>query len=139
MWILGVMLSIHSLAGFYYVLMPMGFWIDYQAVEPAKPVFMVNEELHFVSSFITHRPVTVTFNDILFCDTDDDRDGFHRYAQSVNKTYQLRRQQVEDNTFPLPIRVETPATCYLSTTVVLELPLNIDRFVKVNSSKFEVK
>ena len=136
LWILGIGLAIHTTAGFFYVLTPMEFWIDYKHVTPVKRSFTLTEDpLRFISSFQTHRPSNVRFQDTLFCDHGDGL-GYIRQGQAQNKQYFLKRQEVIDSPFPFPNLAKESGECYLSTTVVLELPLDIERSKKFQSPNF---
>jgi len=138
LWMLGLGLLIHASAGFFYVLMPMEFWIDYKNVEPIASEFDINDPaIHFISNFQTFRSADVQFRDTLFCDPGDGL-GFHRQGQAQNKQYFLGRQEVVDSVFPFPNLADEAGICYLDTTVVLELPLNIERYKKVRTAKFKI-
>ena len=112
-------------------------WIEYKKAEPVKYRFKVGEELHFSSDFDVYRSSNITFYDTVMCDTDDDSFGFHQYGVILAKHYQLKKQVVKDSIFPMP-KVDISGKCYLRTSLVLHLPLGIDRFKKVKSNFFYI-
>lgn len=135
-WTVVIAAFLHVGVFAYYSFTPIEHWIKYYSVEPLHSVVHVNEEpLIFVSEIEARKRVSLTFNDILLCETGD---TYQRYSEQ--NTARSLTGPYERKTIAWPYRpgVELPATCVLESNITLHLG-SVDRHIQIIGEEFRVE
>lgn len=135
-WAVVLMAFIHLGFFTYFTFMPVTHWIEYYAVEPLHSVVHVEEEpLVFISEIEARKQVSLSFNDVLLCESGNE---FQRYSEQ--NTVRSITGPYERKTIAWPYRpgVQLPTTCYLESNITLHLG-GVDRVIQVVGEEFRVE
>lgn len=124
----------------FYKIMPMSFWIEYQSIEVPAKVLSLGEPPVFVSHATgsTERSADIEWNDVLRCNFDENGHGFKylsNYESSV--TAYKPEESVRATSWQYNSAVpDSPAICYLDSTITLILPYGIEKHQNVITNRF---
>ena len=118
----------------WYMFAPMKWRVFYYDVYPLKSVYTIGETLSFYAEYEVHYRSHLRYLDKLFCDTGDG-EFTHMYergkedpdAPAVARTI---------TRFAFPNLINEPATCYLDTDIILELPYGVERVQALNTRHY---
>ena len=120
--------------------MPYSYWAEYSSVTPYKEVFDVNETLRFVSERIVYREVGVDWNDVLYCDNDND--GIFGFKASYESSSRLLAEGhlVTNPWFYKSGEPGFETNCYLKSEISYIIPiLDSPKIQIVTSPIFKVR
>ena len=135
-YILAFISIAYSGLGIFYSLVPISYWLEYESVRPAKDVFKTGEPLFFISTLEINRQVNIEYHDVLFC-KEKDR-NFIRHSEMNTTAYRLQPQGNEEVIWPYTPLIYKPATCYLSSTILIPTRYGNTRNFVMRGPTFEV-
>ena len=124
----------------FFRVMPMSYWVEYQAIQAPVTPLELEEPPVFVSHAIgaTEKAVNISWNDVLRCNFDDNGDGFKylsNYESSV--TNYIAKEEVRATSWQYNSTVpHKPAICYLDSTITIKLPFGIEKHQRIITDEF---
>jgi hypothetical protein len=120
---------------------PTSFWFHYDYINPVQESFSTGEQVAFVSAWDSRDGINVHWNDIMRCDLPDDEFSFGYFSVSNTNADDLRAR---DSSIPeiwtygdrIPV---SGATCYVDSTITVDLPFGISKSQKIKSGNFKIQ
>ena len=138
-WVGGLFLLSTFIKFVFFYFAPTSYWIEYYSVTSTLNPVEIGVDLYISSDRIVRRDVFVDWNDILYCDIDNDDLGYVYYSNL--RTSRLARAYDPNGggwrwSAGKPV---IPSTCYVEAGITATVPFNIKKTQRIKSPLFRIE
>ena len=131
-------IALYMAAGVALQFLPVSLWVEYHKIYSPNEFNIINKDIPMVTELTVHHNVHVKYNDILRCKKDARSVWTYKGDQSTKHVLleKAPRYEAPWTYHQEAYDIEGPDECYIESTIKVEIPFGVEKYIKHNTPKF---